>query len=252
MWAFPGERGIYNFFLPGSVQFGWMSCCSLSWWGHQWDISPLGSWFSWNQKKFLRALLSYHIWLSLVKGSNLAGDRKANSSNETEQRHKPVSSKKRRLNIIFLFKSKFSSGVVNSQGIFFASLEGMTGGNSCKQHQQKAYVQIHTGRTCSSGNTQCYLAGYRRELESSLNPQKQRSCSLGTLLTGQGHGSERRKQLNKAAAGEGFLWVWSRRAVTTWQPAGCMHHNTGSAGLAACSRPLWPQTAGTAPFLYRV
>lgn len=122
MWAFPGERGIYNFFLPGSVQFGWMSCCSLSWWGHQWDISPLGSWFSWNQKKFLRALLSYHIWLSLVKGSNLAGDRKANSSNETEQRHKPVSSKKRRLNIIFLFKSKFSSGVVNSQGIFFCFL----------------------------------------------------------------------------------------------------------------------------------
>lgn len=48
------------------------------------------------KKKILRALLSYYIWLSLVKGSNLGGHRKTNSSNETEQRHKLVPSKKRR------------------------------------------------------------------------------------------------------------------------------------------------------------
>lgn len=114
--------------------------------------------------------------------------------------------------------------------------------------KKSLYRKIHAGRTYSSGNRQCYLSGYRRELESSLNPQKQQSCSLGTVLTGQGHGSERRKQLNKEAAVEGFLWVWSRRAVTTWQPAGCMHHNTGKAGLAACSRPLWPQDSRDSPF----
>lgn len=115
-------------------------------------------------------------------------------------------------------------------------------------NERSIHRQIHAGRTCSSGNRQCYLAGYTRELESSLNPQKQQLCSLGTVLTRQGHGSERRKQLNKEAAVEGFLWVWSRRAVTTWQPAGCMLHNAGSAGLAACSRPLWPQDSRDSPF----
>lgn len=121
------------------------------------DISPLGSWFSWNQKKFLRALLSYHIWLSLVKGSNLAGDRKANSLNETEQRHKPVSSKKRRLNI-FLFKSKFSRGVVNSQGIFLLPWKACLAATPASSTNKRSmYRQMHTGRTCSSGNKQCYL-----------------------------------------------------------------------------------------------
>lgn len=123
----------------------------------------------------------------------------------------------------------------------------MPGCNSCK-HKTCMYTQIHAGRTHSSGNRQCYLAGYRRELESSLNPRKQRSCSLGTVLTGQGHGSERRKQLNREAAVEGFLWVWSSRAVTTWQPAGCMHRNAGNAALAACSRPLWPWDSRDSPF----
>lgn len=115
-------------------------------------------------------------------------------------------------------------------------------------NKRSMYRQIYAGRTCISGNRQCCLAGYRRELESSLNPQKQQSRSLGTVLTRQGHGSERRKQLNKEGAVEGFLWVWSRRAVTTWQPAGCTQHNAGSAGLAACSRPLWPQDRRDSPF----
>lgn len=125
----------------------------------------------------------------------------------------------------------------------------MPGCNSCKQYQQKEYVQTNTCRQDMQLRQQAVLLSWlQRELESSLNPQKQRSCSLGTVLTGQGHGSERRKQLNKEAAVEGFLWVWSRRAVSTWQPAGYMQHNTGNAGLAVCSRPLWPQDSRDSTF----
>lgn len=139
--------------------------------------------------------------------------------------------------------------MVNSQGLFLLPWKACLAATPASSiNKRSMHRQIHAGRTCSSDNKQCYLAGYRRELESSLNPQKQQSCSLGTALTRQGHGSERRKQLNKEAAVEGFLWVWSRGAVTTWQPAGCMHHNTGNAGLAACSRPLWPQDSRDSPF----
>lgn len=93
------------------------------------------------------------------------------------------------------------------------------------------------------------LSWCRIELESSLNPQTQWSCSLGTVMTGQGHGSEWGKQLNKEAAREGFLWIWPRTAVTTWQPVGCMHHKAVKASLALLLTSLATRQQGQPPFL---
>lgn len=72
-------------------------------------VGHLSSWLLISLKPkeiFESSALLLHL-AEFGQGSNLAGDRKTNSSKETEQRHKPVSSKKRKLNIIFYLQAIF-------------------------------------------------------------------------------------------------------------------------------------------------